>query len=124
MTAVKVRKVQIVREPDTCSECPSIDELVKNEGEEYRAENQARINAYAAGHWWYIGIRATCEILIPHDHNGAYSIHAFSSPGIWGVESDSYASDLQGIAQDEFENLCHDLRALGIDTADLQMPTQ
>ena len=52
-------------------------------------QDYKRAEAYNLGEWWMIGIRASVTIQIPSRQGGWWTMHKISSPGLWGVESDS-----------------------------------
>lgn len=53
----------------------------------YRAEDQARLDAWLRGDWHFFGIQARADIEIVE--NGTATLHSITSPGLWAIESDS-----------------------------------
>jgi hypothetical protein len=79
---------------------------------QYHEQDQARLKAWRNGEWRFVGIRAKATIKIPHGSNPECWIASdLSSPGLWGVESDSDDEYFQQVYQDERDEL---LRMLAI----------
>lgn len=75
------------------------------------AQDLARLAAYRRGEWHYIGIRAVATIWIQRDnYRTNYEI---TSPGVWGIESDSEPSYLESVFKDECSVLQADIIAMG-----------
>jgi hypothetical protein len=74
-----------------------------------------RKEAYERGEFGYVGVRAEVRLLV----NG--TIQEISSPGLWGVESDSGEDYLRDIGKDESATLIDILKELGIDEFDAVM---
>lgn len=73
-------------------------------------QDYERMEAYNAGDWRMIGIRATVEIAIPC---GSYArTQTLKSPGLWGIESDSDEAELESIFDDECMMLAEMVQAL------------
>lgn len=66
---------------------------------EEKEADAERLRAYYRGDWHMIGVRATAEISIPYGH--AWIIEHVSSPGVWGIESDSSKEYLTAIYAEE-----------------------
>jgi hypothetical protein len=78
---------------------------------EYVLRDYERMERLQRGGWDYIGIRAEAEVLIPsNDHSIAQEI---TSGGLWGIESDSDASYLKEIEDEELSELRKQLYAIG-----------
>ena len=69
-----------------------------------------RLRQYKAGLFDYIGIRAEAIIF----NSTSRLLQFISSGGLWGIESDSNRSDLEGTAKEELEELKSELQTLGI----------
>jgi hypothetical protein len=81
------------------------DEIAK-----YVAQDQARLEAYYAKEWCYIGIRAVATIRV---YSGRYvTEYTLKSPGVWGIESDSDSSYLDEVYLDECNVLRADIEAM------------
>lgn len=76
----------------------------------YRKADQKRLNAWRAGAWRYVGIRAQATCLIVRNRVG--TTYTLLSPGLWGVESDSGEAYLASIYVDEIATLKADLAAM------------
>lgn len=79
---------------------------------DYQEEDQARLEAWQAGDWHMVGIRARAEILIVR--NGMGTTHTLTSAGLWGVESDSGEEYLSTVFEEEKAALLEDMRAMGV----------
>lgn len=64
---------------------------------------QARLAAYRAGEWSFVGIRAIalCQVV----KNGVGTFINLESPGLWGVESDAGEPYFNEIYRDEVNTL-------------------
>lgn len=62
--------------------------------------DEARLQSYYHGDWHMIGVRATAEISIPYGEI-SWTIAHISSPGVWGIESDSSEEYLKAIYAEE-----------------------
>jgi hypothetical protein len=68
----------------------------------YREQDQARLAAWRRDEWHFIGIRAKAAIKIPYGSNpDCWITTELSSPGLWGIESDSGDAYFQQIYQEE-----------------------
>lgn len=70
----------------------------------------ARMRAWECGEWRYVGVRAKAEIKIPHGHD--WIVSHISSPGLWGIESDSDESYLNEVYEEEKATLLGMLESL------------
>jgi len=77
---------------------------------------QERLSAYRNGSWHLIGIQAAATFLIPH--GGHFVTQTVTSPGLWGIESDSDESYLDDVYAEECESLADMLAALGVTVTD------
>jgi hypothetical protein len=59
-------------------------------------------------------IEKAAEILIPNETGNIWTSQTITSGGLWGIESDSSASYLKEIEDQELEDLKTQLKALGI----------
>lgn len=78
--------------------------------EDYREQDQARLDAWRNDEWSFIGIQAVANIVIVR--NGAGAIYTLTSPGLWGTESDSDPEYLDGIYKEECDTLKADIEAM------------
>ncbi|WP_306049218.1 hypothetical protein [Oceaniradius stylonematis] len=76
----------------------------------YREEDQARLDAYRAGEWQMIGVRARAHCMIVR--NGVGTLMTLDSAGLWGTESDSDPDYLQSIYEEEKGELLATLAAM------------
>jgi|SRR5579859_7238643 len=78
---------------------------------QYVAQDAARLAAFRNGDWYMLGIRAKATIII---RRPGYSTHyELTSPGLWGIESDSDEGYLREIFADECKTLQEDIEAMG-----------
>lgn len=79
-------------------------------------EDDPRVAAWRAGEWAYIGVRARCTVYIPKGTPGHPYTESqmLSTPGLWGVESDSGADYLAEVFTEERARLIETCRALGV----------
>lgn len=73
---------------------------------------QARMAAYEAGDWHYMGLRCRAIIHIPIGH-GSFRVLTVESAGLWGIESDCGDDYVRQVFGDERETLLSELRTLG-----------
>jgi hypothetical protein len=79
----------------------------------YREEDQARLDAWRKDEWHFLGIRGQATIKIPYGANPDCWITAeLSSPGLWGIESDSGDPYFQEVYREEREILIGMLTSL------------
>lgn len=72
---------------------------------------EARMKAWRQGDWRYIGIRARATIYVPIGGN-SFAVYTLSSPGLWGVESDS-GDYLDETFEEEKATLTDHLKTIG-----------
>ncbi len=72
--------------------------------DDYRAEDQARLDAFNRGDWSFIGIQAEATIFVPIGGN-SFSTYTLTSLGVWGIESDSGEDYLKEVYDDEQQAL-------------------
>lgn len=70
-------------------------------------QDYQRMEAFNAGNWHFIGVRAYAEIVI----NGV--IQTITSGGLWGIESDSDVDYIKEVAKEQLYELTEQLQALG-----------
>ena len=76
-------------------------------------QDYERMEELNNGYFHFVGVRAEAQIAIDTATRGVATLQTVSSPGLWGIESDSENSYLNEVEQDELSNLRHDLVALG-----------
>lgn len=76
----------------------------------YKAEDQARLDAYNRGDWYFVGIRAVATIWIIKANVG--TSYTLRSAGIWGMESDSSEDYFNETYEDEKATLLGDIKAM------------
>ena len=69
------------------------------EPEDYLEKTDPRYLSFQKGDWYGVGIRATANIFIVE--NETATIYRMTSPGLWGIESDSPREYYQQIFEDE-----------------------
>jgi hypothetical protein len=80
---------------------------------DYREHDQARLDAWRKDEWHFLGIRAKATIKIPYGTNpDCWITSELSSPGLWGIESDSGDPYFQEVHRDEREILIGMLASL------------
>jgi hypothetical protein len=84
----------------------------------YVRQDYERMESLNAGHFCFIGIRAECEIRVPYMTEGKggrtyFKTETISSPGLFGVESDSDKAYFADIEKEELSSLREELRSLG-----------
>lgn len=77
---------------------------------DYREQDQERLDSWRRGDWYFVGIQARAHVCIVR--NGVGTTYELTSPGLWGIESDSDASYLQEVFADECDTLRADLAAM------------
>jgi hypothetical protein len=82
--------------------------------------DQARLDAYQAGEWHFIGIQAQAAIWIVRQ--GVGTRYTLTSPGLWAIESDSDADYLASIYADERAMLLEDITSMGAPIIDRHGP--
>ena len=75
-------------------------------------EDGKRLQAYYQGDWHMIGVQAKAYFLIPLD--GHHVVQTLSSPGLWGIESDSDEDYLDDVYAAECAQLSSMLATLGV----------
>lgn len=75
-----------------------------------------RLAEYQAGDFGFIGIRASCQIVV------GSTVQTIKSPGLWGIEDDSDTSYLEEVAEEEREELRIILREMGVEDSTVVEP--
>ena len=85
------------------------------EEQKHYIQDQERKRQYKAGYWNFIGIQAQATIQIEHPGTPkCYTCHTITSPGLWGIESNSGNDYFMEVAEEEVDALHADLRALNV----------
>jgi len=79
----------------------------------YVRQDYQRMEAFNAGEWCYLSIRALAEVKLNTDDRGIGVVQKIGSGGLWGIESDSDASYIKQIENDELADLKRELHAIG-----------
>lgn len=79
--------------------------------EDYREQDEARMRAWEAGEWGFIGVQAEATLLLVR--NGVGTTYTLTSPGLWGIEDDSGEDYLKSVYEEEKATLREDIQALG-----------
>lgn len=69
--------------------------------------------AHKRGEFSHVGVRVEAEVLIEG------TVQVLTSPGVWGVESDSVGEDLAAVCAEEYRALRDVLKAVGVSTSEL-----
>jgi hypothetical protein len=77
-------------------------------------EFEDRLSEFKSGDFYFVGIRASVEIKIPSKQGGYWTIQRISSPGLWGIESDSGSDYFQEVFQEECNILSEMLETMGM----------
>jgi hypothetical protein len=77
---------------------------------DYQEEDQARLDAFNAGDWSFVGTQARADITVVR--NGVGTSYTLTSAGLWGTESDSDASYFAEIYEEEKAQLIADINAI------------
>lgn len=101
----ELQSVRVVIEEDAD---PDVSYLEQDEFED-------RLEAYKGGEFHFIGVRIEAEVSI------ADTVQTLTSPGLWGVESDTDEAGLDQIAGDEWEALRAVLKTIGVPTDQLPL---
>lgn len=72
--------------------------------EDYRAEDQKRLDDWKNDQWYFIGIKV--RVLIHNWSTG--NSQSFESAGLWGIESDSEDEYLRQVAEEQLAELQHE----------------
>ena len=72
-----------------------------------------RLRQAENGDFGFMGIHASCTLLIGIGQADHVILHRFKSPGIWGVETDSSPEHIQMLFKDERSILLAMLDAIG-----------
>lgn len=86
-----------------------------DEGPELSWRNAAdrdRLAAFQEGAWHLIGIQAKADIIVRRD--GRPVAKSVTSPGMWGIDSDSDESYLDDVFAAECDRLADMIEALGV----------
>lgn len=120
-------KIKLSREivVDECPDLSFLEQEWKEEPESERAkilEHQTeRLAAFNRGDWHMVGVRCKADILIPHGHNpDCWIMSSMTSPGLWGVESDSgeeYLNEVYQQERAELRGMLESLKSVEIEEA-------
>lgn len=72
-----------------------------------------RAESFNRGDWQMVGVRAKTTLLIPQPQGG-FVTQTITSPGLWGIESDSGRDYFMEVGKEELGQLKHDLKALNV----------
>lgn len=78
----------------------------------------SRKKAYRRGDFHYVGVRAEAEVLIVE------TTQTLTSPGTWGIESDTEDSELERLVDEEWKLLRDVLKTVGVPTAELPLAVE
>jgi hypothetical protein len=86
-----------------------------------QAKAEQRMLDWQRGEWYYCGVIAECEILIPIGNN-SFRVMTLSSAGLWGIESDA-GDYLDEVFEEEKDSLFEQIKTLGKAIADNDLVT-
>lgn len=101
--AATLHSVELIETPDHSPDASWLEQ----EGFE------ERLAAYTAGDFYLVGVQARAEIHIPY--GDAFIVSYVTSPGLWGIESDSDADYFEDVFREEQLVLRDMLGELGIE---------
>jgi hypothetical protein len=81
-------------------------------------EFEDRLDAYRNEIFHFVGVRIVAEVSI------ADTVQTLTSPGVWGIESDSEQEHLDEIISQEWAQLRVVLKTIGVTTTDLPLDVQ
>jgi hypothetical protein len=87
-------------------------EADKDPDTSYLEEGDERYRTFHAGLWDFCGVYATAQIAIPTTEGNAI-LQKVHSGGLWGIESDSDKSYMQGLEGEQLTELKAQLKELG-----------
>jgi hypothetical protein len=76
-----------------------------------------RLKEFQRDEFYFVGVRAAVEINIPHGPD-TFITQRITTPGLWGIESDSGKAYLHEVFTEESEVLASMLSELGIEVTD------
>ena len=105
---IEIRKITVKHILDESPDLSYLEQEYEEETAEnratYKEQDKKRLDAYNNNQWCCIGIRAFGEFLVPFDdHSGI--IEHISSGGLWGIESDTDASEIKGTEEEQIAEL-------------------
>lgn len=81
--------------------------------------NHRRLESYKRGDWCLVGIRLAADVVLEHNGRTPRTI-TLTTPGLWGVESDSGEEYFRAEVVNDSELLGDDLHALGFSWNEIQ----
>jgi hypothetical protein len=102
--SLKIETLRIVHEHDEESKP---EDKVTGESENER-EDKAYIDSYYNDEWTFLGVYVEADLLV------AGTVQTIRSAGLWGIESNSGNEYLDGVAEEEYDELLGILEALGV----------
>lgn len=78
----------------------------------------SRKKAYRRGDFHYVGVRAEAEVLVLE------TVQVLTSPGTWGIESDSLDDEIERLVDEEWKLLRDVLKTVGVPTEELPLDVQ
>lgn len=117
MIKVKRSSFRMIVESDECPDMSYLEQDYKDvadpiEREKYLKRDREKLETYGET-WNFISIRAAVNVQIPVDD--CFYIHTFTTPGIYGIESDSDKDFIQEAFEEECLILIDILKALNIE---------
>lgn len=79
---------------------------------QYALQDFRRMDALQRQEWYFLGVRAQAQVEVSPDGK-TWTVHCLTSPGLWGIESDSDEKHLEETAKDELAHLRESLLEFG-----------
>jgi hypothetical protein len=118
MTEAHIERVYILTTLDESPDLSWLEQsyndpsIAPDEALRMRAADAERLAAYRQGDWYMVGIQLAVEVVLARPGR-VDEVITLTTPGLWGVESDSGDEYFRSIADDESSYLVDDLVALG-----------
>lgn len=114
-----IDSIKIVVTIDEYPDLSYLDQFENSQDPEeckYYERDQERKRQYNDGYWNCIAIQAQATIQIEQTNitPKCWTLHTITSPGLWGIESNSGNDYFMEIAAEEVDGLHADLRALNV----------
>jgi hypothetical protein len=112
MDTNRIKTVRAVAEYDNDPDLSWLDQTDDQMGEGFEADANDRKESFGQS-WDMIGILAVAEVVV----NG--TVQTITSPGLWGIESDSGRAYLKEVQTEELQTLADILTHLGFPVTEI-----
>jgi hypothetical protein len=109
-----LNKLSISHEIDFCADISYLEQK----------EWKDRLEQYQNDEFYFIGILAKAEILIPTNIPNSYKIETISSGGLWCIESDSGEEYFNEVASEQLYELKDYLKTLNVNIVNFEQLKQ